>query len=70
MATPKGIRNNSSGNLDHGVPWQGLGNNLAEPRFCTFKDASWGICALAVTLITYHDKRKVRDGHRSTLSEK
>lgn len=70
MATPKGIRNNSSGNLDRGALWQGLVNNPAEPRFCTFKDATWGIYALAVTLITYHDKRKVRDEHRSTLSEK
>jgi hypothetical protein len=37
-------------------------DNAAEPRFCTFKDATWGIRALAVTLITYHDKRKARDG--------
>lgn len=62
MATPRGIRNNNPGNLDRGAPWQGLVDNAAEPRFCTFKDATWGIRALAVTLITYHDKRKARDG--------
>jgi hypothetical protein len=61
MAPPRGIRNNNPGNLDKGSPWQGLVSNPSEPRFCTFKDAIWGIRALAVTLITYHDKRKARD---------
>ena len=55
MKTPRGIRNNNPGNLDKGAPWQGLVNNSSEPRFCTFKDPVWGIRALAVTLITYHD---------------
>lgn len=50
------------GNLDKGAPWQGLVNNSSEPRFCTFKDPVWGIRALAVTLITYHDKRRAKDG--------
>ncbi|MDU7607059.1 MAG: choline BCCT transporter BetT [Escherichia coli] len=36
--------------------------NPDEPRFCTFKDPVWGIRALAVTLITYHDKRRAKDG--------
>ncbi|PQY43478.1 hypothetical protein [Cronobacter sakazakii] len=62
MKTPRGIRNNNPGNLDRGSPWQGLVNNPAEPRFCTFKAPVWGIRALAVTLITYHDKRRAKDG--------
>lgn len=62
MKTPRGIRNNNPGNLDKGSPWQGLVANPDEPRFCTFKDPVWGIRALAVTLITYHDKRRAKDG--------
>ncbi|HCQ3021998.1 TPA: hypothetical protein OHP99_004980, partial [Escherichia coli] len=62
MKTPRGIRNNNPGNLDKGSPWQGLAANPDEPRFCTFKDPVWGIRALAVTLITYHDKRRAKDG--------
>ncbi|EHB2286887.1 hypothetical protein JXG18_004216 [Salmonella enterica subsp. enterica serovar Panama] len=62
MKTPRGIRNNNPGNLDKGSPWQGLTNKPSEPRFCTFKDPVWGIRALAVTLITYHDKRRAKDG--------
>jgi hypothetical protein len=62
--TPRGIRNNNPGNLDNTNPWQGLVANKNESRFATFKDATWGIRALAVTLITYHDKRKAKDGSR------
>ncbi len=62
MNTPRGIRNNNPGNLDKGSPWQGLVDNPNEPRFCTFIDPVWGIRALAVTLITYHDKRRAKDG--------
>ncbi|ELY3838636.1 hypothetical protein ACTV1P_003976 [Cronobacter malonaticus] len=70
MKTPRGIRNNNPGNLDRGSPWQGLVNNPSEPRFCTFKDPVWGIRALAVTLITYHDKRRAKDGSSiDTISE-
>ena len=62
--TPRGIRNNNPGNLDNTNPWQGLIANPAESRFATFKDPTWGVRALAVTLITYHDKRKAKDGSR------
>ncbi|RYI39490.1 hypothetical protein EVY37_25625 [Klebsiella pneumoniae] len=62
--TPRGIRNNNPGNLDNTNPWQGLVANKNESRFASFKDATWGIRALAVTLITYHDKRKAKDGSR------
>lgn len=68
--TPRGIRNNNPGNLDNTNPWQGLVANPAEPRFATFKDPTWGVRALAVTLITYHDKRKAKDGSRIDTIQK
>jgi hypothetical protein len=33
-----------------------------EERFCVFKQAKWGIRAIARTIITYQDKRKAKDG--------
>lgn len=70
--TPRGIRNNNPGNIDDhpGNKWQGLVENPAEPRFCTFKDATWGIRALATTLITYYDKRTAEDGTPLNTVEK
>lgn len=62
--TPKGIRNNNPGNLELGSPWQGLAKQQKDKRFCTFVDPTFGIRALAVTLITYHDKRKAANGTR------
>lgn len=57
---PRGIRNNNPGNIDKGAnKWQGLdpaANLKNESRFAVFKDATWGIRALAITLITYQDK--------------
>ncbi|MEQ4694010.1 MULTISPECIES: hypothetical protein [Providencia] len=64
MKTPKGIRNNNPGNLELGSPWQGLAKQQKDKRFCTFVDPTFGIRALAVTLITYHDKRKAANGTR------
>lgn len=61
---PKGIRNNNPGNLELGSPWQGLAKQQKDKRFCTFVDPTFGIRALAVTLITYHDKRKASNGTR------
>lgn len=61
---PRGVRNNNPGNIDKGSPWQGLVNNPKEERFCTFKDAAFGIRAIVMTLITYYDKRKARDGSK------
>lgn len=62
--TPRGIRNNNPGNIDMSPAnqWQGLIANPDEPRFCTFKDPTWGIRALTVTLVTYFDKRTAADG--------
>nr|WP_181374721.1 hypothetical protein [Pectobacterium carotovorum]AKG47486.1 virion protein [Pectobacterium carotovorum] len=62
--TPKGIRNNNPGNLELGSPWQGLAKQQKDSRFCTFVDAAYGIRALTVNLITYHDKRKAANGTR------
>jgi len=70
--TPRGIRNNNPGNIDNlaANKWQGLVANPKEPRFCTFKDPTWGIRALAVTLITYFDKRTAKDGSPLDTIEK
>lgn len=58
MKTPRGIRCNNPGNIRKGAPWQGLDAKpqTTDPDFAQFVDPSWGIRALAVTLITYYDK--------------
>ena len=61
---PRGIRNNNPGNLEMGSPWQGLTKTPQDNRFCSFITPAYGIRALAVTLITYHDKRKAKNGTR------
>jgi hypothetical protein len=66
----RAVRNNNPGNIEKGAPWQGLiidvdemtPEQRAEPRFCVFKEPRWGFRAMAVTLITYFDKRKAKDG--------
>lgn len=59
---PLGIRLNNPGNLEHGSPWQGLDTHQEHPRFCRFKEPRWGIRAIAVTLTTYADRRRAKDG--------
>jgi len=58
--TPRGIRNRNPGNIDYhaSVKWQGLvpDSERIDKRFCEFKDATWGIRALAALLINYQDK--------------
>lgn len=63
---PKGIRRNNPGNLEWGSPWQGLANKADWPadRFAAFVDPAYGIRAIAMTLITYQDKRKAKDGSK------
>lgn len=63
---PKGIRQNNPGNLEWGSPWQGLVPKAerTSPRFCEFVNPVYGIRAIAVTLITYYDKRKSKNGSR------
>lgn len=61
MAIPRGIRNCNPGNLRKGAPWQGLDvkQQATDPDFAQFVDPSWGIRALAVTLISYYDKHGI-----------
>lgn len=63
---PLGIRNNNPGNIEWGSPWQGLlpAGERTDSRFCQFMDPVSGIRAIAMTLITYQDKRQARDGSR------
>lgn len=57
---PRGIRNNNPGNIDYNLrtKWQGLvlDADRKDPRFCEFKDATWGVRAICVVLINYQDK--------------
>lgn len=59
MIAPLGIRLNNPGNIEQGDPWQGLAADQLHPRFCTFKEAKWGIRAIARILITYKDKHGI-----------
>lgn len=73
----RAVRNNNPGNIVKGEPWQGLmptnemtPDQSAEQRFCVFKSPQWGFRAMAVTLITYYDARKAKDGSRiDTIAE-
>lgn len=69
--TARAVRNNNPGNIERGPRWQGLmpraqmnAEQAGEPRFAVFSDPKWGFRAMAVTLITYQDKRKANDGSR------
>lgn len=62
-AQPRGIRNHNPGNIRHSNDkWQGLApaDEQTDKDFCKFIDPTWGIRALAVLLITYQDKHKLR----------
>jgi hypothetical protein len=62
-STPRGIRNHNPGNLDKGsAKWQGLAppDQQTDPRFAVFIDPTWGIRAIARTLISYQDKYDIR----------
>jgi hypothetical protein len=62
---PRGYRNNNPGNIEKGSNrWQGLSNIQKDPRFATFVHPVWGVRAIAVTLITYQDARRAKDGSR------
>lgn len=67
--TARAVRNNNPGNIERGAPWQGLQkpedmtpDQALERRFAVFKAPKWGFRAMAVTLITYQDKRQAKDG--------
>lgn len=62
-AQPRGIRNHNPGNIRHSNDkWQGLApaDEQTDKDFVKFIDPTWGIRALAVLLITYQDKHKLR----------
>ncbi|MFL1906557.1 structural protein [Plesiomonas shigelloides] len=58
-STPRGIRNNNPGNIDHVAKnsWLGLDkNNPSDGRFCRFISPVYGIRALAKLLRNYGNK--------------
>lgn len=57
---PRGIFNSNPGNIRHSAAkWQGMADVQSDPDFVTFKDPTWGIRALATTLISYQDKHNL-----------
>ncbi len=53
----RGIQNYNPGNIRKSADkWQGLADLQDDPSFFTFKDATWGIRAMAIILIGYYDK--------------
>lgn len=77
---PLGVRLNNPGNIEWGSPWQGLvrreesryhlSGSAQQKRFCQFETPADGIRAIAVTLTTYADKRKAKDGSKiDTITE-
>lgn len=73
----RAVRNNNPGNIEKGASWQGLmpldeqtDAQRNEERFAVFKSPQWGFRAMAITLITYYDKRKAADGSKiDTIAE-
>ena len=54
------VKRNNPGNIELGSgKWQGLAPTQTH-RFATFTDVTYGIRAIAVTLIAYQDKYKIR----------
>lgn len=54
------IRTHNPGNIEAGAPWQGLDDPPSDGRFARFKSPTWGIRAIARTLITYQDVHGLR----------
>lgn len=58
---PRGIRNNNPGNLRRSKdPWQGLAKNQPDQGYFVFASPTYGIRALARTLIAYQDEHNLR----------
>lgn len=59
---PRGIRNNNPGNIDRTAEkWQGMAEDQSgDSRFIVFKEAKWGIRAIAKLLMTYQAKYNLR----------
>lgn len=65
MVAPRGIRNCNPGNIRHavGTTWRGARTTQTDASFVQFTSMSWGVRALARTLIAYrvvHGLRTVR----------
>jgi len=60
--TPRGIRNYNPGNIERNATrWQGMAlDQASDSRFVVFSGSTWGIRAIARTLITYQDKYGLR----------
>lgn len=60
-SVPRGIRNANPGNIRIGDKWQGMvaPGQQSDNMFCQFKDATWGIRAMATILISYQDRYKL-----------
>lgn len=54
------ISTHNPGNIEAGAPWQGLDDPPSDGRFARFKSPTWGIRAIARTLITYQDVHGLR----------
>lgn len=54
----RGYRNRNPGNIEHVAAnrWLGLDNPPSDGRFCRFVEHCYGIRALAVLLMAYHDR--------------
>lgn len=65
--TPRSVRGNNPGNLRIGQPWLGLldpsamsPEQRAEKSFCVFRSADYGFRALALLLLNYQRKYKLK----------
>lgn len=53
----RGERNRNPGNLDrNNIMWEGMSAEQSDQRFVTFSDVTYGIRALARTLLSYYRK--------------
>ena len=61
MTMPRGIRNNNPGNLRRsGDMWRGLTKEQTDPEFCQFETAHDGLRALAIVLLNYQRRHKLK----------
>lgn len=73
---PRGLRLNNPGNIEFQdkkrkfSPFEGASADQPDDRFVKFETIEDGLRAIAVTLITYQEKRKAKDGSKiDTLRE-
>src|SRR6185369_16085308 len=69
---PRGIRNNNPGNIErqNGVNWEGMAEDQSsDPRFIVFKEAKYGIRAIARVLIAYTKTKAANGTPIDTIAE-